>query len=76
MVVPQYYNNSIQFLMPIYLGTEFNGKPDFALVLSMDNSTQMPFYRGTTILTVEMAYQNARLLAKPDNPWLISSLKQ
>ena len=76
MVVPQYYNNSIQFLMPIYLGTEFSGKPDFALVLSMDNSTQVPFYRGTTILTVEMAYQNARLLAKPDNPWLISSLKQ
>ena len=43
MVVPQYYNNSIQFLMPIYLGTEFSGKPDFALVLSMDNSTQVPF---------------------------------
>ena len=76
MVVPQYYNNSIQFLMPIYLGTEFIGKPDFALVLSMDNSTQEPFYRGTTILTVEMAYQNARLLAKPDNPWLISSLEK
>lgn len=76
MVVPQYYNNSIQFLMPIYLGTEFSGKPDFALVLSMDNSTQIPFYIGTTILTVEMAYQNARLLAKPDNPWLISSLDQ
>jgi len=75
MVVPQYYNNSIQFLMPIYLGTEFTGKPDFALVLSMDNSTGTPFYRGTTILTVEMAYQNARLLAKPDNPWLISSLE-
>jgi hypothetical protein len=76
MVVPQYYNNSIQFLMPIYLGTEYDGKPDFALVLSMDNSTGEQFYRGTTILTVEMAYQNARLLAKPDNPWLISSLEK
>jgi len=76
MVVPQYYNNSIQFLMPIYLGTEFTGKPDFALVLSYDDSTGTPLYRGTTILTVEMAYQNARLLAKPDNPWLITSLQK
>lgn len=74
MVVPQYYNNGIQFLMPIYLGTEFIGRPDFALVLSLDDTGAQPYYVGTTILTVEMAYQNARLLAKPDNPWLISSL--
>ncbi|NLC11637.1 MAG: DUF3825 domain-containing protein [Firmicutes bacterium] len=31
---------------------------------------------GIIILTVEMAYQNARLLAKPDNPWLASGLKK
>ncbi|NLW03424.1 MAG: DUF3825 domain-containing protein [Clostridiaceae bacterium] len=45
----------------------------FALVLSMDNSTGVPFYMGTTILTVEIAYLNARLLAKPDNPGLFSA---
>lgn len=71
MVVPQFYNGEIQFLMPVYLGTEFSGKPDFALVLALDESN---IYLGTTILTVEMAYQNARLIAKPDNPWLTSGL--
>ncbi len=72
MVVPQFYNGAIQFLMPVYLGTEFSGKPDFALVLALDESKTL--YLGTTILTVEMAYQNARLIAKPDNPWLTSGL--
>ena len=27
-------------------------------------------YRGTSILTLDMAYQNARLIAKPDSFWL------
>lgn len=72
MVVPQFYDGEIQFLMPIYLGTEFSGKPSFALVLALDESKTL--YLGTTILTVEMAYQNARLIAKPDNPWLVSGL--
>lgn len=70
IIVPQYYCNKIQFLMPIYLGNVYEGKPDFALVLDKGDD----FYRGTTILTVEMAYQNARLIARPDNPWLTSSV--
>lgn len=74
MVVPQYYNGQIQFLLPVYLGTTFEGTPDFALVLSLDTESDPPVYVATTILTVEMAYQNARLLAKPETPWLISNL--
>ena len=27
MVVPQYYNGQIQFLLPVYLGTTFEGLP-------------------------------------------------
>jgi hypothetical protein len=30
--------------MPIYLGTEYIGKPNFALVLSMDGFTKQPFH--------------------------------
>lgn len=66
LIIPQYYMGKIQFLMPIYLSGEFAGSPDFALVLEpMGN-----LYRGNTILTLDMAYQNARLIAKPDSTWL------
>ncbi|MGE5559747.1 MAG: DUF3825 domain-containing protein [Chloroflexota bacterium] len=66
MIVPQYYGGRIQFLMPIYLSGEFAGAPDFALVLEKING----MYRGNTILTLDMAYQDARLIAKPDTTWL------
>lgn len=66
LIVPQFYKEQIQFLMPIYLSGEFTGSPDFALVLEKINDC----YRGNTILTLDMAYQNARLIAKPDSTWL------
>lgn len=66
LVVPQYHKGRIQFLMPIYLAGEFAGSPDFALVVERINNV----YRGNTILTLDMAYQNARLIAKPDTTWL------
>lgn len=66
LIVPQYYMGKIQFLMPIYLSGEFSGSPDLALVLEKMGSV----YRGNTILTLDMAYQNARLIAKPDTTWL------
>lgn len=68
LIVPQYWpkTNGIQFLMPIYLSGEFAGRPDLALVLEK----RATCYQGTTILTLDMAYQNARLVAKPDDFWL------
>lgn len=66
LIVPQYYMGKIQFLMPIYLSGEFSGQPDFALVLERMGNV----YRGNTILTLDMAYQNARLIAKPETSWL------
>ena len=66
LIVPQYYMGKIQFLMPIYLSGEFSGTPDCALVLEKLGNV----YRGNTILTLDMAYQNARLIAQPDTTWL------
>jgi hypothetical protein len=66
LIVPHVYRGTIQFLMPIYLTGEFAGQPDFALVLEHMGDC----YRGNTILTLDMAYQNARLLAKPETLWL------
>lgn len=68
LVVPQYrpQEDKIQYLMPIYLGATFNKLPDFALVLDHDSG----YYKPETILELDDAYQNARLIAKPDNFWL------
>ena len=71
-VVPQYYcdrgkaQGRIQLLVPLYLTNE--DTPDLALVLSL--SKDKTVYYGHTCLTTEMAYNNARLIAKPDSEWL------
>ena len=64
--IPQYYNHSIQLLIPICL--QHPGKPDLALacVKTADGSC----YLGRTCLTLKMAYHNARLLARLDGGWL------
>jgi hypothetical protein len=69
VVVPQWYPRlteaGAQFLMPLDLtGT---GTADLALVVSAVGDAA---YRGHTVLTLEMAYTNARLVARPDSEWL------
>jgi hypothetical protein len=64
--VPQYYKGRIQLLIPICL---INPKvPDLALVVSKSDSGKQ--YLGHTCLTLDMAYNNARLIARPDSVWL------
>ena len=74
-VVPQYRpsknkDGNIQFLMPIYFTSNYTSAPDFALVLSKDDIGGSPFYRPETVLELSWAYNNARVLCKPDNTWL------
>lgn len=66
--IPQYYNHSIQLLIPICLQNP--GKPDLALAC-MKNSDGTR-YLGRTCLTLKMAYHNARLLARLDSSWLVT----
>lgn len=66
LAVPQYFNNTIQLLIPLYFSE--NNKPDLALVLTKMNNS---YYQGHTCLTIDMAYNNARLIAKPESNWLI-----
>ncbi len=63
--IPQYYSGSIQLLLPVSLLDP--KKADLALVV--DRFTD--FYRGSTCLTLDMAYNNARQLARPDRDWLV-----
>lgn len=66
IAVPQYYNNRIQLLLPLNL-TPNSPHADLALVThKIDNST----YTARTCLTLKMAYNNARLIVKPQSSWL------
>lgn len=64
--VPMYWpvDKRIHLLLPLCLDSE--EKVDVALVL---NKTEKG-YVGETILTLEMAYANARLVYKPESDWL------
>ena len=66
IAVPQYFNGKIQLLLPLCL--EDSDIPDLALVVTKNQAGN--FYQGHTCLTLEMAYNNARLIAKPDSNWL------
>ena len=65
--VPQYYHERIQFLLPISLGDP--QKVDLSLAVGAREGV----YTGHTCLTLDMAYNNARLIAKPESDWLIGS---
>lgn len=62
--IPQYYRGRIQLLLPLCISDPHTA--DLALV-SEDYGA---FYRASTCLTLDMAYNNARQLAKPDRDWL------
>lgn len=64
LAIPQYYDGKIQLLLPLCLMSD--NKPDVTIaVTKKDNS-----YQGHTCLTLDMAYNNARLIAKPESTWL------
>ena len=62
--VPQYYNGRIQLLLPLSLLSQ--DKADLALAVEKEGKR----YISRTVLKLEWAYSNARLLAKPDREWL------
>lgn len=65
LAIPQYYEGKIQLLLPLCLADD--NIPDLALVVTKTDKV----YRGHTCLTLDMAYNNARLIAKPESNWLI-----
>lgn len=69
LISAQGYMGRVQYLLPIYL-TKMN-KPDLAMTLTVMDG----YYLGNTCLTLEMAYLNARAIAKPSAPWLLELIK-
>ena len=66
IAIPQYYSGRIQLLLPLCL-TAGSPNPDLALVTTKESESM---YSARTCLTLEMAYNNARLIVKPQSEWL------
>lgn len=64
LAIPQYYDGKIQLLLPLCLMSD--DKPDVAIAVTKKENC----YQGHTCLTLDMAYNNARLIAKPESNWL------
>lgn len=72
LALPFYYHNTetgenkIQLLAPLY----FPGAPvKLALVMNKVKSEVNEYYEGVTVLPVEWAYMNSRIIVKPDEEW-------
>lgn len=66
LAIPQYYNGKIQLLLPLCLLTD--DEADLALVVDHINDNKT--YIIGTCLTTGMAYNNARLIVRPEKEWL------
>ena len=64
LAIPQYCKGKIQLLLPLCLMSD--DKPDVAIAVTKKDNC----YQGHTCLTLDMAYNNARLIAKPESNWL------
>jgi hypothetical protein len=67
IAIPHWYESKIQLLLPLVLTNEDN-IAELALVVDKDKNRNL--YRGKTILSMDLAYIDARLITKPDDDWL------
>lgn len=66
IAIPNWYNGKLQLLLPLHLTND--RVPDLALVVDKDRSANL--YRARTVLTMDLAYIDARLITRPDRDWL------
>jgi hypothetical protein len=62
--VPQFYQGRLQLLIPLCITAR--SRADLALVVEKTENT----YTAATCLPLDWAYNNARLIARPDDEWL------
>ena len=69
LAVPCYFptRNVMSMLLPISFTRAKNGAPCMALVAERQKNG---IYLGRTVLTMRMAYNDARLLCRPSSEWL------
>ena len=68
--IPSYYpsGNSMSLMLPLSL--EEDSRVDTVLVVELTASGN---YQGQTILTMQQAYIDARLLCRPNSEWLTTA---
>ena len=66
LAVPHWYNERVQLLLPLSITDDSTA--DVALVAEKD--TPRNKYMVRTILTMDMAYLDARIICAPDRQWL------
>ena len=70
IAIPHCYHGSIQFFIPVCLTNP--KKADVALVVEKVSNRSGDFvYRGNTVLPLDLAYNQARQIARPSTEWLI-----
>lgn len=67
IAIPHWYEHKIQLLLPLVLTNAYN-IAELALVVDKDKNRKI--YRGKTILTLDQAYIDARIITSPDSDWL------
>lgn len=66
VAIPHWYEGKVQLLLPLNLTDDHVA--DVALVVDRDRTQNI--YRARTILSMDMAYIDARLITRPDREWL------
>lgn len=68
------YRKKLQLLLPLAL--EDKKRIDVALVCNHVYKPEegVNNYEGRTIFTLQMAYNNARLITRPDSDWLMADM--
>lgn len=66
LAVPHWYESKVQLLLPLSITDDLSA--DVALVAEKDE--QRAKYMIRTVLTMDMAYQDARVICSPDRQWL------
>lgn len=66
LAVPHWYDGRVQLLLPLSITDDIVA--DVALVAEKDE--QRKKYMVRTVLTMDMAYQDARVICSPDRQWL------
>ena len=67
--IPQYYPRQDMMSLLLPLAIVDDEKVDLALVVTKNPSGS---YQGRTIFPLDWAYQNARLVCRPDSDWLVT----
>ena len=70
IIQPQYYRQRVQLLLPISLTDP--DRHDLALILQAEDG----YYMGSTMLTIQMAYLNARVIGRPSAAWLYEAMEE